>query len=191
MPSVPIDINDLSKGFYWVSDSDYEPKSKPLTEATRIWICFQLYIGQTPKQIQRKLKVQLLKSQTKQSPEGTEGHSPERSEGHTIQQIKNVPNSMYKKPGFYEATGSTYSQWWCGFIPDTGASELYYLRLMDLERMIKDLSINPHEKYETKDEYEYEYESDLKRLKESLSLLIDSFNLDPVRAEGLSSFVEE
>lgn len=145
MKSVPADPLDLSKGYiYTWDDDDSKSKPKSLTEPTKIWICLQLYIGQTPKQIQRKLKV------------------------HTLQQIKNVPNCMYKH------TGSTYMQWWTAFLPEgnvRGAGELYYLRLIDLSKMVDDLSISPWEHYESKDEYEL----DVERLKESISLLIECF----------------
>lgn len=142
MPSIPVDGNDLSKGFYWVSDSDYKPKS--LTEPTKIWICLQLYTGKTYKQIQRQLKV------------------------YTLNQIKYSVKKLYKN------TGSTYMQWWTAFLPEgnvRGAGELYYLRLIDLSKMVDDLSINPWEHYESKDEYEL----DVERLKESISLLIEQF----------------
>ena len=149
MGSVAVDPNDSSKGFYYVSDTE-KPPQRTINDLLAIWICLQLYSGKTPKQLHNKLKIYSLK------------------------QIKDAPNRPYRTPGFYEDSGSSFMQWWTAFLPEgnvRGAGELYHLRLIDLSKMIDDLSIIPWEHYETKDEYEL----DKKRLHECISIMIESF----------------
>ena len=138
MPSVLLDKDDPSKGFYWQPEGTDKPKqrkkSKPLTEIVKIWVCLQLYKGKSYKQIQRKLKV------------------------YSLAQLKRIPDSPYTIPGLSEPTGSTYFQWWCDFFNDKpsngcgltsvrGAGEFYLMRLADLRRMDRDLKLSDYEEY--------------------------------------------
>lgn len=167
MGSVAVDPNDLSKGFYYVSDTEKPPK-RTINDLLAIWICLQLYSGKTPKQLQNKLKIYSLK------------------------QIKDAPNRPYRKPGFYEDSGSSFMQWWTDFFNDKpsndhssallrrdvakheqhsisdvrGAGELYLMRLQDLDNMRNNLL---HEDYETKEDYL----KDKELLDECISIMID------------------
>lgn len=146
MPSVLLDKDDPSKGFYWQPEGTDKPnctssrvpkqrrKSKPLTEIVKIWVCLQLYKGKTYKQIQRKLKV------------------------YSLAQLKRIPDSPYTIPGLSEPTGSSYYLWWtdffndqpsndCGLVAVRGAGEFYLMRLADLRRMDRDLKLSDYEEY--------------------------------------------